>query len=45
MYCGGSIVANGNDARRLQQDNELLKQVFAGSPFLRVVLTIGERLS
>ena len=45
MGCSGSIVADGNDARRLQQDNKLLEQFFAGSPFVCVVLTVGERIS
>jgi hypothetical protein len=45
MSCSGSIVANGDNARRLQQDNELLEQFFAGSPFLRVVLAVSKRIS
>lgn len=45
MGRSGSIVADGDDARRLQQDNELLEQFFAGSPFVRIVLAVGERIS
>lgn len=44
MNCS-SIVAYGNDTRGLQQDNELLEQFFAGSPFLRVVLPVSKRIS
>lgn len=45
MSCSGSIIADGDDARRLQQGNELLEQFFTGSPFVRVVLTVGKRVS
>mgnify|MGYP006197018245 CR=1 FL=1 len=45
MNCSSSIVAYGNDTRGLQQDNELLEQFFAGSPFLRVVLPVSKRIS
>ena len=45
MGRSGGIVADGDDARRLQQDNELLEQFFACSPFLRVVLAVSKRIS
>ncbi len=45
MGRSGGIIADGNDARRLQQDNELLKQFFAGASFVRVVLAVGEWIS
>ena len=45
MGRSGGIIADGNDARRLQQDNELLEQFFAGASFVRVVLAVGEWIS
>lgn len=45
MGCSSGVVADCDDARRFQQDDELLKQFFAGSPFLRVVLAVSKRIS
>jgi hypothetical protein len=45
MGRSGSVIADGDDAGRLQQDNELLEQFLAGSPFVRVVLAVGKWLS
>jgi hypothetical protein len=45
MSRSGSIVADGDDTRGAQQDNELLEQFFASSLLTRVVLPVGERIS